>query len=155
MERIFRYPVTVGPESIDVLGHTNNKEYLRWMEQAALAHSDSLGWPMRRYLAAGFVFVASRHVIEYLRPTFKGDELVLYTWVETMEGARSRRIFCLKKGTKTCMQAMTEWTLVDMREARSKAIPADLAKDFPIVTPEDAVLKELGLRVKFQNSSRN
>ena len=44
MERIFRFPIKVGKESIDVLGHTNNKEYLRWMEEAALAHSDSLGW---------------------------------------------------------------------------------------------------------------
>ena len=43
MERIFRFPIKVGKESIDVLGHTNNKEYLRWMEEAALAHSDSLG----------------------------------------------------------------------------------------------------------------
>lgn len=37
MERIFRFPIKVGKESIDVLGHTNNKEYLRWMEEAALA----------------------------------------------------------------------------------------------------------------------
>ena len=35
MERIFRFPIKVGKESIDVLGHTNNKEYLRWMEEAA------------------------------------------------------------------------------------------------------------------------
>ena len=32
MERIFRFPIKVGKESIDVLGHTNNKEYLRWTE---------------------------------------------------------------------------------------------------------------------------
>ena len=59
MERIFRFPIKVGKESIDVLGHTNNKEYLRWMEEAALAHSDSLGWTMGRYLKIGKVFVAS------------------------------------------------------------------------------------------------
>ena len=58
MERIFRFPIKVGKESIDVLGHTNNKEYLRWMEEAALAHSDSLGWTMDRYLGIGKVFVA-------------------------------------------------------------------------------------------------
>lgn len=71
MERIFRFPIKVGKESIDVLGHTNNKEYLRWMEEAALAHSDSLGWTMGRYLKIGKVFVASTHKIEYLRPTFE------------------------------------------------------------------------------------
>ena len=93
MERIFRFPIKVGKESIDVLGHTNNKEYLRWMEEAALAHSDSLGWTMDRYLGIGKVFVASTHKIEYLRPTFEGDELTMLTWVETMDGAKSRRCF--------------------------------------------------------------
>ena len=59
MERIFRFPIKVGKESIDVLGHTNNKEYLRWMEEAALAHSDSLGWTMNLSLI---------HISEPTRP---------------------------------------------------------------------------------------
>ncbi|MFN7778573.1 MAG: acyl-CoA thioesterase [Betaproteobacteria bacterium] len=52
MPRIFEYPVAVGPESIDILGHANNREYLRWMEEAAIAHSTARGWPMERYVGA-------------------------------------------------------------------------------------------------------
>ena len=49
MNRVFAYPIVVGPESIDVMKHTNNKEYLRWMEEAATAHSSLLGWNTERY----------------------------------------------------------------------------------------------------------
>ena len=126
MERIFRFPIKVGKESIDVLGHTNNKEYLRWMEEAALAHSDSLGWTMGRYLKIGKVFVASTHKIEYLRPTFEGDELTMLTWVETMDGSKSRRCFYLKRDNKVCMQGWTEWTFVDLQTGRAANISGEV-----------------------------
>ena len=116
MERIFRFPIKVGKESIDVLGHTNNKEYLRWMEEAALAHSDSLGWTMDRYL------------------------------VETMDGAKSRRCFYLKRDNKVCMQGWTEWTFVDLQTGRAADISAEVKKNFPLVPPDDPDLKASGVR---------
>lgn len=146
MERIFRFPIKVGKESIDVLGHTNNKEYLRWMEEAALAHSDSLGWTMDRYLGIGKVFVASTHKIEYLRPTFEGDELTMLTWVETMDGAKSRRCFYLKRDNEVCMQGWTEWTFVDLQTGRAADISAEVKKNFPLVPPDDPDLKASGVR---------
>lgn len=145
MERIFVYPIKVGPESIDVLGHTNNKEYLRWMEEAALAHSDSLGWTMPRYFELGAVFVAARHTIEYLRPTFEGDQLKMFTWVETMEFSRSRRAFCLKRDRKVCMRGWTDWAFVDLKTGRSREIPPVVSESFPLVEQEDPELKALGL----------
>lgn len=148
MERIFRYPVLVGPESIDALGHANNKEYLRWMEEAALAHSGTLGWSMKRYFELGAVFVAKRHMIEYLRPTFNGDQLTMFTWVETMGDSVSRRSFCLKREKKICMRGSTEWAFVSLGSGRSQKIPEEVSASFPIVLPGDPELQELGLLSK-------
>ena len=128
------------------LGHTNNKEYLRWMEEAALAHSDSLGWTMGRYLKIGKVFVASTHKIEYLRPTFEGDELTMLTWVETMDGSKSRRCFYLKRDNKVCMQGWTEWTFVDLQTGRAANISGEVKNDFPLVPADDPELKASGVR---------
>ena len=49
MAAIFTMDITVGPESIDMLNHVNNREYLRWMEEAAIAHATSLGWTTEKY----------------------------------------------------------------------------------------------------------
>ena len=38
-ESVFSMPVVVGESSIDLLGHVNNREYMRWMEAAAAAHA--------------------------------------------------------------------------------------------------------------------
>ena len=73
---------------------------------------------MDRYLGSGKVFVASTHKIEYLRPTFEGDELTMLTWVETMDGAKSRRCFYLKRDNKVCMQGWTEWPQILVRRLR-------------------------------------
>ena len=43
MIEIYQYQFKVGPESIDILKHVNNREYLRWMEKAAMEHATLLG----------------------------------------------------------------------------------------------------------------
>ena len=50
---IYEKKIVVTEASIDILGHVNNREYLRWMEEVAIEHSAALGWPQERYMAAG------------------------------------------------------------------------------------------------------
>ena len=71
----------VEKDSIDVHGHVNNQEYLRWMQEAAIEHSARQGWPMERYLEAGASWYVKSHFIEYLRPALLGDELLACTWI--------------------------------------------------------------------------
>ena len=42
--RIYQEVFTVADASIDVQGHVNNREYLRWMEGVATRHAALLGW---------------------------------------------------------------------------------------------------------------
>ena len=146
MLRIYRLPITVTEDCIDVLGHTNNKEYLRWMEEAAISHSDALGWNMERYLKLGAAFAATVHKIHYLRPTHVGDELIMNTWVETLEKTISRRAFYLTRGGKVCMNGTTEWTFINLKTGRAEEIPPEVAEAFPIVPKGDPLLRENGIR---------
>ena len=88
---IFQYNTTVGPSSIDVLRHVNNREYLRWMEKAAMDHADSLGCGARDCLRRQEVWVAREHWIEFLMPCYLNDELTVYTWVDNIGNSRSLR----------------------------------------------------------------
>ena len=36
---LYKKELTVGAESIDIQGHVNNREYMRWMEEAATEHA--------------------------------------------------------------------------------------------------------------------
>lgn len=146
MNRVFAYPIVVGPESIDVMKHTNNKEYLRWMEEAATAHSSLLGWNTERYFKVGQAFVAKAHWIEYLRPTFLGDRLTMYTWVENMQDKTSLRRFYLMRDKKVCMLGATQWAFIDIETGRGQSIPEEVSSSFFCVPSSDKELKELGIK---------
>jgi len=76
---------------MDALGHVNNAVYLHYMEQAAIDHSNALGYTTARLRELGGLFIARRHEIEYLRPAVAGDLLQVVTWVAEMTAAQSRR----------------------------------------------------------------
>ena len=72
MSQIYRYELTVPEDAVDVNGHVNNLEYLRWMQDAAILHSDSQGCT-KATTAAGATWVVRTHRVEYLRPAFAGE----------------------------------------------------------------------------------
>lgn len=136
MPRIFIERFTVGADSIDLNGHVNNQEFVRWMQDVATAHSSEQGWTLGRYLAAGVTWVIRSHFIEYLRPAFRDDEILLATWVAGMDAQTSPRQyrFVRARDGKTLVEAETRWVFCDLSTGRPRDIPAEVAAAFPIVT---------------------
>ena len=94
MPGIYEHRVTVRDEEIDVQNRVNNVVYLRWMEDAATAHSATHGWTASRYAQIGAGWVARSHHVEYLQPAFVRENLVVRTWVATM-----KRVTSMPEGT--------------------------------------------------------
>src|SRR5436305_14946901 len=94
----FLHEVEVLEADIDNLGHASNLVYLRWVQDAALAHSTALGFSEALYLARGQVWVVRKHEIEYLRPAVAGDRLRVETRVATMKAANSVRLTGIFRG---------------------------------------------------------
>ncbi|RPJ53345.1 MAG: acyl-CoA thioesterase, partial [Acidobacteria bacterium] len=92
MPETYLYRHRVTDDESDELRHANNVAYLEWMQEAAVAHSSASGWPPARYLELGFGWLVRRHVIEYLQPAFPGDQIVVKTWVASMD-----RVSCVRK----------------------------------------------------------
>ena len=40
---VYRHSIRISQDAIDANGHANNVEYLRWMQDAAVGHSDATG----------------------------------------------------------------------------------------------------------------
>ncbi len=141
MPRIFLHRFTVTAESIDRNGHVNNQEYVRWMQDVATGHSDAQGWTEARYLATGTTWVIRSHFIEYLRPAFAGDEIIVATWVAGMDDTTSPRKyrFVRARDGKTLVEAETRWVHCDLANGRPTPISGEARDAFPIVTDEAEV----------------
>ena len=113
--------LTVGPEHIDVLGHVNNVVYLRWVQDAAVAHWEAAAAPAQQ---EQLFWVVRRHEIDYLRPAFAGDEVVVRTWVGRARGRdfdRHTEIVRARDG-KVLAAARTVWCPM----ARATGRPTDV-----------------------------
>lgn len=135
MPAVFEYRLTVPLQAIDGQGHVSNLEYVRWMQEAAVAHSSAQGWPTERYEQIGAGWVVRSHKIEYLRPAFAGDEIAVYTWVADFRKIRSLRKYkMIRLGDKaTLAVAQTDWTFIGYQQRIPRRIPPELAGAFSLV----------------------
>lgn len=134
----FEHPLTVTEADLDRLGHVNNIVYVRWMQDAAVAHSAAQGWPMQRYADAGFGWVVRSHYIEYRSPAFAGDVVVVHTWVADMQKVSSRRKFEIRRNDGTLLaRAETNWAFVRTADQRLLRIPEEVASAFEVVSSNE------------------
>jgi acyl-CoA thioester hydrolase len=138
MPAIFCYQHVVRDDEIDaVIGHVNNLAYLKWMQSAAMAHSAAQGWPTEAYAKLGAGWVVRSHQIEYLRPAFPGDEIVVRTWVADFRKVTSLRRYEIVRGEAeeetVLARAATDWAFIHFTTHQPRRIPPEVASSFEIV----------------------
>ncbi len=138
MPAIFEHFLTVRDDEIDRLGHVGNLVYLRWTQEAALAHSAAQGWPTDAYHKLGSGFIVRSHNIEYRRPALLNDELVVRTWVAGFRRASSLRRFKIvrRRDERVLATAATDWAFVRFETGMPTRIPPEIRDAFELV--EDA-----------------
>jgi acyl-CoA thioester hydrolase len=126
--------VEVQPADIDRLGHASNQVYLRWVLEAALAHSTTLGLDEDAYFARGQAWVVRRHELAYLKPALAGDRLRVETRVASMSAASSvRRTRIIRPSDGAILlTAVTDWVYLELARGRPVRIPEDVRSRFPI-----------------------
>lgn len=145
MPRVLVHAFRVPARSIDVNGHVNNLEYLRWMQDAAVMHSVARGWPYERYRESRTAWVVRSHAIEYLAPGFADDTLSIATWVADLQERSSLRRYLVWRPSdrRVLAEAETRWVLVDTAKGRPRVIPDELRSSFAVVTDRDEVMRAL------------
>ena len=126
-ETRFCLTVRVEPADIDRLQHVNNVAFLRYVQDAAVAHWQSLA-PSEAQSA--LLWVVRRHEIEYFRPAYLGDELQVMTWVGEPSAARWDRFTEILRPAdgQLLVQARTVWVLLDRASGRPRRIDPQLAR---------------------------
>jgi len=126
--RSFVITVTASAADIDELGHVNNAVYLRWIQDVATAHWHAVAAPGH---LATYVWVVTRHEIDYLRATLVGETLTLTTWVGEPKGARFDRFVEISGADgQLRVKAVTTWAIVDRATGRLARVRPEIAAPF-------------------------
>lgn len=127
--KIFEYPITILQSDIDEQGHVNNIIYLKWVQEAAIAHWKSVA---NSQMLENNLWVVSRHEIDYLKSAYIDSKLIAKTWVTDPQGAKSERyINIVDAETETIYAKIkTTWYLLDSKTKRPKRIDAEIVNVF-------------------------
>ena len=128
MTGIFELAIPVGDDDIDALGHVSNIAYVRWIQDAAVAHSHAVGLDFEAYRKLGAIFVIRRHEIDYLRPVLRSDRVQARTWMDTLMAAKCTRLTELRRASdgQLVAKSSTTWGFVDATNGRPTRIPSEV-----------------------------
>jgi acyl-CoA thioester hydrolase len=125
----FRTRITAQDADIDELGHVNNAAWVRWIQDVATAHWHAVAPPAH---VDAYVWVVTRHEIDYLRAAGPGETVTARTWVgEAPKGARfDRHVEFVGDDGKVRVRARTTWAILDKATGRPLRVPPEVAAPF-------------------------
>jgi acyl-CoA thioester hydrolase len=127
----FEIRIAVSPSDIDELGHVNNTVYLRWVQDAAVAHWKSAATEEQQ---KNILWVVRRHEIEYKQAAHLGDDIIAETWV----GGASELVFerhteiLHSPDRKLLAKARTLWIPINGISGRPMRVDADVRNRFSV-----------------------
>ena len=120
----FQHPIDIFPSDIDELGHVNNVVYVRWVQEVAAAHWQSVS---SDELRLRYLWVVLRHEIDYKSPAFLKDTITGSTWVGEHQGAKFERFVRLvNQDGKVVAEAKTLWCMLDGKSMRPTRITPEV-----------------------------
>ena len=125
----FEKRITAAPADIDELGHVNNAAFVRWIQDMATAHWHAVADPAH---VDAYVWVVTRHEIDYLRAVGPSERVLGRTWVaEAPKGARfDRHVEFIGADGKPRVRARTTWAILDKSTGRPLRVPPEVAAPF-------------------------
>lgn len=132
----FSHSIKVAPEDIDELGHVNNVIYVRYIQEVAAAHWNTVA---DKSLRQKYLWVVLRHEIAYKNPALLNEIITATTWVGVHSGAKFDRFVKLVSETsgKVLAEAKTTWCMLDAKSMRPARIQEDVLRLLPPQNPRN------------------
>lgn len=120
----FEKTIEVQQEDIDYLQHVNNVRYVKWVQDIAKSHWNSLTTSEQQLQ---LVWVVLSHNIHYKAAAVLGDILLLKTYVIATSGVTCTRIVEMinTKNNKLIVHSETKWCLLKRKNKK----PARITKE--------------------------
>lgn len=124
--------IDIFPEDIDFMGHVNNANYLKWVQEAVLSHWRNVA---PDDAVAERLWVALRHEITYRKPAFLNDSVVATVILEKVQGARAFYETMIRRGEEVLAEVKSSWCCIDARTQRPARIEKAIIDRF--LNPND------------------
>lgn len=121
------HSIAIQPDEIDFMGHVNNADYLRWVQDAVTAHWKRFA-PVEA--VAGHLWVALRHEITYRKPAFLHDVVMADVVLERVQGARAFYSTIIRRGEEVLAEVQSSWCCIDANTMRPTRLARDLVDRF-------------------------
>jgi acyl-CoA thioester hydrolase len=129
MPQSFSLAIMPMASDIDELGHVNNAVWVRWVQEVATAHWNAVAQPDH---IAAYVWVITRHEIDYLGNVGAGQPVTARTWIsDPPKGARfDRNMEFADAGGRILVRSLTRWALIDRATGRLARVRPEIAAPF-------------------------
>jgi acyl-CoA thioester hydrolase len=131
------YELAILPDAADIdeLGHVNNVTYLRWVQDAAVAHWMAAA-PVEE--KARLLWIVLHHEIDYLHAAHMEDSIVARTWVGTATRLRfDRHTEILRAADRLVLaRARTVWCPLDAVSRKPAHVSPEVRAKFSVTSPE-------------------
>lgn len=125
MNSVFILKRIVESSEIDTLNHVNNVVYVKWMEQVAVEHWAEL---TKDNPLPNYIWVVTRHEIDYFKQALLGDEITIKTWVGTTHGFKSERHIEFYKNDSLLVKVKTIWAMLEAKTFKPTRIAENVLK---------------------------
>lgn len=126
LDNPFIHEIEVNESDTDRLGHTNNRVYLKWMEDISWLHVAPLGMDWQAHEDTQRAMAITRTEIDYLASSYAGDKLILATWITSCDNRLlSSRQFQLVRAFdgKTLIRAKSFYACIDLKNGKPARMP--------------------------------
>lgn len=121
------FDVAILPADIDALGHVNNAVYLRWVQDAVVAHWQSVA---PADAVARHLWIAIKHEISYRRPAYLLDKIVATATLRRFAGVRAFYRTVIGRGADIVAEVESCWCCLDSTTLRPAKLPPDVIERF-------------------------
>lgn len=138
-EAIWDYPqpftltTRVTADDIDGLQHTNNTVYVKWCEQVAWQHSESLGLDIASYQRLDRAMAITRSEYDYLAASREGDEVVIATWIINWDGklTMERRFQIVRPAdARILLRGVMRFACIELSSGKPRRMPREFIEGY-------------------------
>jgi len=135
MYSIFETEITIRPDDIDMNEHVHNTKYLDYVLAARYDQmKNDYKMSMSEFHDLDYNWIVSATYIEYKRALKLGDNIIVKTQIDSVNGAQSKVKFWIvkKDDSKIAANGYLLYTMISKKTGKPVRIPDDIIKKYSV-----------------------
>lgn len=127
---IYEENFKIGLDDLNQDVELKNLALLKYLEDIAGFHSDSVGMGINHILQTGVAWALLDWEVQVLRRPKYGEDIHIKTWSRKISKCHAYRDFEVYVGAEKCVIATSKWILMDLKKRRPMVVSPELAQKY-------------------------